>query len=181
LCFYLCDRRKVCKGQLAHINHRSEDSRFENLVFLCLEHHDEFDSRTSQSKGLSEAEVRTYRDHLYDYVKNAQGTGNSICEENPGGVEEARRYLVAKHLEASESEELKVLTQLALHGRTEVMEVHKLCSNTVPINSLLVAGIVENIPAPPDSPYSQQFYEINQELLDAVNFNLSVRGLLKSH
>jgi hypothetical protein len=37
----------------------------ENLVWLCLEHHDEFDSHTSQSKGLTPEEVRAYRDRLY--------------------------------------------------------------------------------------------------------------------
>ncbi len=35
-----------------------------NLVFLCLEHHDEFDGRTSQSKGLSAHEVKHYRAKL---------------------------------------------------------------------------------------------------------------------
>jgi hypothetical protein len=56
----------VRKGQIAHLNHDRSDSRFENLVFLCLEHHDDYDSRTSQSKGFLIDEVREYRDRLYD-------------------------------------------------------------------------------------------------------------------
>ena len=39
---------------------------FEDLVYLCLEHHDEFDSSTKQSKGLTPGEVEHYRDKLYE-------------------------------------------------------------------------------------------------------------------
>jgi len=34
-------------------------------VWLCLEHHDEYDGSTSQSKGLTAAEVRHYRNRLH--------------------------------------------------------------------------------------------------------------------
>lgn len=52
-------------GQIAHLNQRHDDTREDNLAFLCLPHHDAYDSRTSQRKGLTEAEVKTYRDALY--------------------------------------------------------------------------------------------------------------------
>lgn len=55
----------VRKGQIAHLNHDASDRRFENLVYLCLEHHDEYDGRTSQSKGYTVDELRAYRDRLY--------------------------------------------------------------------------------------------------------------------
>jgi hypothetical protein len=55
----------VRPGQLAHLNQDASDSKFENLVFLCLEHHDAYDSKTRQSKGLTEDEVRHYRDELH--------------------------------------------------------------------------------------------------------------------
>jgi hypothetical protein len=93
-------------------------------------------------------------------------------------MEEARRNHVASRLEESGPEELRVLTHLALHGRTDVSAVNRMCSNTVPINKLLLADLVKHIPAPPDEPNCQQFYEINQRLSDAVVFNLNVRGLL---
>lgn len=66
LCVFLDHRDEVRKGQIAHLNHDPADSRFENLVWLCLEHHDEYDGRTSQSKGFTRDEVREYRDKLYD-------------------------------------------------------------------------------------------------------------------
>jgi len=66
LCVFLSDRDEVRRGQIAHLNHDRSDSRFKNLVWLCLEHHDEFDSQPSQSKGLTLDEVREYRDRLYE-------------------------------------------------------------------------------------------------------------------
>src|SRR5688500_7944698 len=44
---------------------RHENAAEDNLVFLCLEHHDEYDSTTRLSKGLREQEVRGWRDELY--------------------------------------------------------------------------------------------------------------------
>ena len=85
LCFYLCDRKEVRKGQLAHLNHRAEDSSFENLLWLCLEHHDEFDGQTSQSKGFTEREVRAYRDRLYEQIAAKAGQKNE--HDDPTSVE----------------------------------------------------------------------------------------------
>lgn len=65
LCVYLEHRDGVRKGQIAHLNHDSSDPRFENLVYLCFEHHDEYDGTTSQAKGLTSDEVRAYRNRLY--------------------------------------------------------------------------------------------------------------------
>ncbi len=65
LCYYIEGESSHRKGQIAHLNHNPSDSTFENLVWLCFDHHDEFDSITSQSKGLTTEEVRTYRDRLY--------------------------------------------------------------------------------------------------------------------
>jgi|HubBroStandDraft_1064217.scaffolds.fasta_scaffold39796_3 hypothetical protein len=62
---FLTDRNDVRKGQIAHLNRDRGDSRYQNLVYLCFEHHDEYDSQPSQSKGLTPEEVREYRDRLY--------------------------------------------------------------------------------------------------------------------
>jgi len=70
LCYGLYRNFEVKRGQVAHINHDSSNSEIDNLAFLCLEHHDLYDSRTSQSKGFSESELRQYRNMLYSYVEN---------------------------------------------------------------------------------------------------------------
>lgn len=64
LCVYLDGIDIKRRGQVAHLNRDRADNRFDNLVWLCLDHHDEYDSRTSQSKGLTTEEVRHYRDLL---------------------------------------------------------------------------------------------------------------------
>jgi hypothetical protein len=71
LCFFLDGVKERRRGQIAHLNRNRSDTRFDNLVFLCMDHHDEYDSRPSQSKGLIEAEVRQYRDQLYASLGNA--------------------------------------------------------------------------------------------------------------
>jgi hypothetical protein len=65
LCVFLEGRDEARSGQIAHLNHDRSDSRFKNLVYLCLEHHNEYDTQTSQSKGLTVGEVREYRNRLY--------------------------------------------------------------------------------------------------------------------
>jgi hypothetical protein len=65
LCVFLDKRTQKRKGQIAHLNRDRSDSSFKNLVYLCLEHHDEYDGQTRLSKSLTVSEVRTYRDRLY--------------------------------------------------------------------------------------------------------------------
>jgi len=61
------------EGQIAHVSQDPSDGRFENLAFLCLKHHDKYDSRTSQSKGYTRNELLAYRDQLYQKVQNWRG------------------------------------------------------------------------------------------------------------
>lgn len=70
ICFGLDKDFNVKKGQIAHIDHNNENADFENLAFLCLLHHDEYDSKTSQSKGFKSEELKLYRKRLYEFVMN---------------------------------------------------------------------------------------------------------------
>ncbi len=65
LCLYIDAVHGERRGQIAHLNQNPADAGFDNLVWLCLEHHDLYDSRHSQTKGYTEREVRRYRDRLY--------------------------------------------------------------------------------------------------------------------
>ncbi|MFH1927162.1 MAG: hypothetical protein ABIK79_03160 [Chloroflexota bacterium] len=69
LCFGLEHDTERKKGQIAHLDRDPSNCAFDNLAWLCLDHHDEYDSRTSQSKGLAIREVKSYRDSLYDWVR----------------------------------------------------------------------------------------------------------------
>jgi hypothetical protein len=86
LCFYLENRNEVRKGQIAHINRNASDNRFDNLVWLCFEHHEEYDGKTSQSKGLSKGEIKAYRDKLY--AVNSDLSDNSLARRDVKIVDE---------------------------------------------------------------------------------------------
>ncbi len=65
ICFVLQADPTVKAGQIAHLDHDPTNNRLENLWFACVPHHDQYDSKTSQTKGLTEHEVRAYREKLY--------------------------------------------------------------------------------------------------------------------
>ena len=58
-------------GQIAHLDRNNANNNEDNLAFLCLEHHDAFDSRASQRKGFLAVEVAHFRDELYRAIDKA--------------------------------------------------------------------------------------------------------------
>lgn len=68
VCFALSNDGEEKKGQVAHLDRDASNNSRKNLVFLCFDHHDQYDSRTSQSKGLTVEEVRRYRVQLDRFV-----------------------------------------------------------------------------------------------------------------
>lgn len=58
------------QGQIAHIDHNPANRKYQNLVFLCLPHHDQYDSTTSQSKNFTAGEVRKYRTELDNHLRS---------------------------------------------------------------------------------------------------------------
>lgn len=69
LCFYFETDTRTKDGQIAHVDRNPENNAEENLVFLCLEHHDKYDTKPSQSKSFQPEEVRTAKDELENAVK----------------------------------------------------------------------------------------------------------------
>ncbi len=69
-CFGLLKDDSVKRGQVAHIDQNPANSVFDNLAFLCFEHHDEYDSKRSQSKGLTRQELLSYRAQLYAWISS---------------------------------------------------------------------------------------------------------------
>src|SRR5688572_23614649 len=64
LCFGLNGDLSRKNGQIAHIDQNPANNADRNLVYLCLPHHDEYDGKTSQSKGITEHEVAEYKRRL---------------------------------------------------------------------------------------------------------------------
>ena len=70
LCFGLNNDLAEKKGQIAHLDGDSSNNKTDNLAFMCFDHHDQYDSTTSQSKSLQIGEVKSYRDKLYQHFKD---------------------------------------------------------------------------------------------------------------
>jgi hypothetical protein len=58
------------KGQIAHLDGNPSNNALSNLAYLCLDHHDDLDTTTSQSKGLTSDEVRRYQKELFNHFSN---------------------------------------------------------------------------------------------------------------
>lgn len=65
ICYGLDRDLSIKNGQIAHLDRRSENPLENNLAFLCLEHHNIYDSTTKQSKNFTPGEVKRYREELY--------------------------------------------------------------------------------------------------------------------
>lgn len=64
LCYFLENDHRRKKVQIAHIDQKRNNSDASNLVPLCLDHHDEFDSVTRQSKNITMHELKMYKEML---------------------------------------------------------------------------------------------------------------------
>lgn len=68
LCFLLSGDLNEKHGQIAHIDQDPSNYALDNLAFMCLEHHSLYDSRTSQHKNYTIAEVKAGRVQLYEAI-----------------------------------------------------------------------------------------------------------------
>jgi hypothetical protein len=80
LCFGLNGDHSPKNGQIAHIDRDASNPSFDNLAWLCLNHHDDYDTRRSQSKGFTPDELRRYRDETHSFVADLR------AELDPGRV-----------------------------------------------------------------------------------------------
>jgi hypothetical protein len=69
ICYGLNRDTSLKKGQIAHLDGNSNNNELDNLAFLCLDHHDQYDSRTSQSKSFTVNEVRSFRKELHEAIE----------------------------------------------------------------------------------------------------------------
>lgn len=69
LCFAYDRDIDVKKGQIAHIDRNSMNNEPSNLAWLCLPHHDEYDGKSSQSKGWTHEELKESKKKLIAFIK----------------------------------------------------------------------------------------------------------------
>jgi hypothetical protein len=70
ICYGLERDFRVKQGQIAHLDGNRDNNKIDNLAFLCLAHHDNYDSKTSQSKGFTINEVKAFRDEINEFILN---------------------------------------------------------------------------------------------------------------
>jgi hypothetical protein len=97
LCYGLVGDIDQKRGQIAHVDRDPSNADFDNLAFLCLPHHDEYDSKTSQSKRFTLSELITYRKKLYDRISQGLDDRASPSEV----VQRASPAATAPHAEAA--------------------------------------------------------------------------------
>jgi hypothetical protein len=57
------------EGQIAHLDRNPSNFAEDNLAFLCLPHHDDYDTKRRQTKNLTITEAKTARNRLYAFVE----------------------------------------------------------------------------------------------------------------
>ncbi len=68
-CYFFENDTKRVEGQIAHIDRDKSNHNESNLVFLCLLHHNEYDTRPSQTKRYQPEEAKTAKVSLESYIK----------------------------------------------------------------------------------------------------------------
>jgi hypothetical protein len=86
ICFGLDGDLERKKGQIAHLDKDAGNNAPANLAFLCFDHHDEYDSTTRQSKGLSRLEVLRYRDDLLAELERRWSVGEYFAPPPPSPI-----------------------------------------------------------------------------------------------
>jgi hypothetical protein len=74
LCWHYDSDFRQKHGQIAHLDQDPSNAAEDNLVFLCMPHHSEYDSTTRQHKNYTEQEVRELRERLYQVYKGLEGS-----------------------------------------------------------------------------------------------------------
>lgn len=70
LCYHFRNKTKAIRGQFAHIDHNPQNNDVDNIAWLCLEHHDEYDGTNGLTARITEDEVKAARSNLYAAVAN---------------------------------------------------------------------------------------------------------------
>ena len=65
MCFGLYGTFEVTEGQIAHLDRNRANSVSENLAFLCLACHKNYDTKSNRVKAFTAGEIRHYRAMLY--------------------------------------------------------------------------------------------------------------------
>jgi len=72
LCFHLRGKLTETLGQIAHIDRNRTNGAEDNLAWMCLRHHSQYDSTNRQHKNYTPAEVKKARLKLYAAIERGE-------------------------------------------------------------------------------------------------------------
>lgn len=68
--------------QIAHISRDASDSSYENLVLLCLRHHNLYDTKFKQTKNYTPSEIKKYKNKMIQSIDKWDRFPNQIISTN---------------------------------------------------------------------------------------------------
>jgi hypothetical protein len=127
ICFGLDRDTTIKVGQIAHLDRDNSNNSEENLAFLCFIHHDEYDSKTSQSKGFTSEEFIQFREELYGAIDKVLS-----IDVHFGAVTLPREDPMLASTSACQTKaKLQLRNLLSLRCRTVLMYIHSMQSREV--------------------------------------------------
>lgn len=115
ICFGLNRDTSIRQGQIAHLDGNSSNDSEDNLAFLCFDHHDQYDSKTRQSKNFTTLEVKHFRAELIEAVTLA-----FAIQVQFGTASELVDFVSGHYIRAGEYESADVKVQRLADGRYHV-------------------------------------------------------------
>jgi hypothetical protein len=82
LCFQLSGDLTEKQGQIAHLDQNPSNFVEDNLVFMCLPHHSLYNSKTSQHKNYTMAEVKAARSRLHEAIVQEKQNASPTISQN---------------------------------------------------------------------------------------------------
>jgi hypothetical protein len=70
LCIHFDNDWSQKNGQIAHLDRNPSNCAEDNLAYLCLSHHDDYDTKRRQTKDLTISEAKTARNRLHAFIEN---------------------------------------------------------------------------------------------------------------
>jgi hypothetical protein len=65
MCFFLRRIDVAVDGQIAHLDQDNSNPQPDNLAYLCLECHKNYDRKSNRVQGYTPEEIKSYRDRMY--------------------------------------------------------------------------------------------------------------------
>jgi hypothetical protein len=78
LCAHLHKDLRVKAGQICHLDSDSSNNELDNLAFLCLEHHHQYDSTSPIAKGFVITEIQQAKASLYQMLSDVRGQHEAL-------------------------------------------------------------------------------------------------------